>query len=74
MFILSSIASGLEFWSVNHTSMYKNSELKVFNNKRLLTEISNNWPAIHLEQMYRKLSNLVENHCLQHLNGLILLQ
>ena len=54
--------------------MYKSSELKVFNNKRLLTEISNNWPAIHLEQMFRKLSNLVENHCLQHLNGLILLQ
>ena len=31
-FILSSISSGLEFWSANHTSIYKNSELKVFKN------------------------------------------
>ena len=27
MFILSSISSGLEFWSVCHTSIYENSEL-----------------------------------------------
>ena len=40
MFILSSISSGLE--SVNHTSIYKNSELKVFKNIKLLGEISNN--------------------------------
>ena len=26
MFILSSISSGLEFWSKNHTSVYENSE------------------------------------------------
>ena len=36
MFILSSISSGLEFWSVNHTSIYENSELKVFNNIKFL--------------------------------------
>ena len=32
MFILSFISSGLEFWSVNHTSIYENSELNVFKN------------------------------------------
>ena len=30
MLILSYICSGLELWSVNQTSMYKNSELKDF--------------------------------------------
>ena len=44
MFILSSIASGLEFWSVHHTSIYENSELKVFKNATFLGEISSNWP------------------------------
>ena len=32
MFILSSIFSGLEFWSVKHTSVYENSELNIFKN------------------------------------------
>ena len=44
MFILSSISSGLEFWSVNHTSIYENSQLKVFKNVELLGEISDNLP------------------------------
>ena len=44
MFILSYISSGLEFWSVNHTSIYENSELKVFKKFKLLGEIFNNWP------------------------------
>ena len=44
MFILSSISSGLEFWSVNHTSIYENSQLKVFENMELLGEISDNLP------------------------------
>ena len=44
MFILSSISSSLEFWSVNHTLLYKNSESKDFKNIKLLGEISNNWP------------------------------
>ena len=42
MFILSSISSGLEFWLVNHTSIYESSELKVFENIKFLGEISNN--------------------------------
>ena len=41
---LYSISSGLEFWSVNHTSIYENSESKVFKNTKFLGEISNNWP------------------------------
>ena len=41
MFILSSISSGLEFWSVNHTSIYENSELKVFKNMKFLGKMSN---------------------------------
>ena len=44
MFTLSSISSGLEFWSVNHTSIHDNSELKVFKNIKFLSEVSNNWP------------------------------
>ena len=32
IFILSSISSGLEFWSVNHTSIYENSVSEVFEN------------------------------------------
>ena len=44
MFTLSSISNGLEFWSVNHTSIHDNSELKVFKNIKFLSEISNNWP------------------------------
>ena len=44
MFILSSISSGLEFWPVNHTSIYENSESKVFENIKFMGEISNNCP------------------------------
>ena len=44
MFILSSISSGLKFWSVNHTSIYEHSELKVSENIKFLGELYNNWP------------------------------
>ena len=40
MFILSFAFSGLEFCSVNHTSIYQKSELKVFKNMKFLSEIS----------------------------------
>ena len=43
MFILSSILGGLEFWSVNHTSIYENSEAKVLKDIKFFGEISNNW-------------------------------
>ena len=42
MFILPSVSSGFEFWSVNHTLIYENSELKVFQKMKLLGEISSN--------------------------------
>ena len=42
MFILSSISSGLEFWSANHISIYDNSESNVFKNIKFLDKISNN--------------------------------
>ena len=40
MFFLCSITSGLKFWLVNHTSIYENSELKVFKNVKFFGEIS----------------------------------
>ena len=44
MLISSSISSGLEFWSVNNTSVYENSELKVFKNIKFFGEVFSNWP------------------------------
>ena len=49
MFILSSFPRGLEFWSVNHTTIYENSESKVFKNIEFLGDTSNNWPDYLLE-------------------------
>ena len=43
MFILSFISSGLEFWSVNHTSICANVESKVFLKINFFGEICNNW-------------------------------
>ena len=44
MLILSFISSGLEFSSVNDTSIYENFELKVLNNIKFFGEVSSNWP------------------------------
>ena len=44
MLILSSISSGLEFWSVNHTSICENSESNFFKNITFSGEIFRNWP------------------------------
>ena len=44
IFILPSISRGLEFWSVSHTSICKNSESNIFKNKKFSDEIPNNWP------------------------------
>ena len=43
MFILSPIPSGLEFWSVNYTSIYENSETKALKNVKFLDKLFNNW-------------------------------
>ena len=47
MFTLSSISRGLEFWPVSHTSIYENSESKVFKNIKIMGEISNNWTNVY---------------------------
>ena len=44
MFISSSISSGLEFWLINDTSVYENSESKVCKIINLFRETSSNWP------------------------------
>ena len=44
MFISFTVSRHLEFGSVNHTSIYENSELSVFKNIILLGEIPNSWP------------------------------
>ena len=44
MFILSSIYRGSEPWLVNYTLIYKNSEIKVFKNIKILGKIFNNLP------------------------------
>ena len=43
MFILSFISRDFQFWSVNNTSIYENSESKIFKNINFLDEIFNNW-------------------------------
>ena len=65
MLILSSISSGLEFLSVNHTSIYENSESKIFKNMNFVGELPNNWPNDLLAtNVYKtRLFNLVENRC-----------
>ena len=40
MFILSSISSGLELWSVMNTSLQENFDLKVFENITFYSETS----------------------------------
>ena len=40
-FILFSISSGWLVWSVNHTSIYENSELNVFKGMKFVGAISN---------------------------------
>ena len=44
MFILSFTSSGLEFWSINDTSIYENSEVKVF-------KIQNSWENLIIDQI-----------------------
>ena len=74
MFILSSISNGLEFWSVNHTSIYENSESKVFKSIKFLGEISNNWPKDLFGTMCIRLLNFADNYYWQYCNQLVLLQ
>ena len=74
MFTSSSISSGLEFWSVNHTSTYQSSESNVFKNiffwvKYLIID-----QTIYLEQMHTRFFNFVDNYYWQYYNELLLIQ
>ena len=63
MLVLSFVCSGLEFGSVNHTSIYENSE------SNFSGEIPNNWPNDLLGTSIHKSLEFW-----QYYNGLILLQ
>ena len=54
IFILPFISRELELWSINHTSIYENSESNDFKNIKFLGEISNNW-----------LRRFITNTCIQ---------
>ena len=47
MFILSFIFRGLELWSVNHTSIYENSELNIFKKIKNYVKYQRNDQTIH---------------------------
>ena len=74
MFIISGISRGLEFWSVNHTSIYKNSKLKVLKIQNILLKHLINWPNDSLGTNLHKLLSLADNHGEQHYNLLALPQ
>ena len=65
MFTLSSMSSGLEFSSVNHTSVYENSKLHVFENKSLWVKCLVIEKTIYWEQRYTELS-IIENSLYSH--------
>ena len=68
MLILSSISSGLEFWSENQTYI-KIANQKLFKNIKFIGEISNNWSYDLLEaNVYKTLESY-----LQYYSGLIIL-
>ena len=68
MLILSSISSGLEFWSENQTYI-KIANQKLFKNIKFIGEISNNWSNDLLEtNVYKTLKSY-----LQYYSGLIIL-
>ena len=66
IFVLSSISSNLEFWSVSHTSIYKNSESNVFKKLNFLGEISNNWVSNLLGINAYKTLESIDNPCWQY--------
>ena len=64
MLTLSSVSSGLKFLSVNHTLIYKNSEIKVFIE---IYDFSVKYQMIdrmiYQEQTFARLLNHVDNYC-----------
>ena len=74
MFILSSIYSNLEIWSVNQSSTDEDSGLKVFENIKRLSKLSNKWGNDLLRTNVYKTLELLDNHCWWCHNWLILFQ
>ena len=62
IFILSSTFRGLEFWSVNHYSIYEYSESNIFKNIKFSGEISNNWPKDLLGMNVYKILDFIVNY------------
>ena len=62
-FLLSSISSGWPFWSVNHTSIPKNSEVNVSKKIKFIGTLSNELLNGLLGANIYKLLSLVDNHC-----------
>ena len=63
MFLSSCNYKGLEFWSVNHTSIYDKSESKFFKNIKFSGELSNKWPSDLLRTNVYKTFEFVDNYC-----------
>ena len=74
MINLSSICGPLEFWSVNHTSKYQKSELKVFKNIKLIGEIFSNWLNDLLGKIVIQDSLILLIIIVNNINVLILIQ
>ena len=71
--LLYSISNSIEFWLVNHTSIYESNELNIFKNIRFLGEILIIDQATYRQQMYTKLLIYVDSHFWWRYNGKILL-
>ena len=62
IFILRSLSISLKLWSVNHFSIYGNSELKTLRNIKHFGEIYDNRPDDLLGKTHSRLWNHVDNH------------
>ena len=74
MFIWSPSSSGVEFWSVDHASIYEHSEFNGFRKTKCFGEISNNWPNDLLGTNVYNNYDFFWQSFWQHYNELILLQ
>ena len=63
MLSLSSIFSGLEYSTVNNTSINENFKVNVFESMDSFVEILTINQMIYFEQMYTGLLNHVDNSC-----------
>ena len=74
MFMQCSISSSLEFWSVNHTSIYENSKSNIYKNIKFWVKYLTIDQTIYLEYMYTRLLDFLDNYYWQYYNWLLLLQ